>query len=51
MNEVDNIMLSDEYWDEEDYHCPSKARMCREKELYDRTELEDFEDEYEGEDY
>lgn len=38
-------MVVDSEWDESDYHVPSKARMRREKELYDRTEMEDFEDE------
>lgn len=43
--QIENRMVVDSEWDEEDYHCTSKARLRREKELYDRTELEDFEDE------
>lgn len=42
---IENRMVVDSEWDEEDYHCPSKARLRREKELYDREEMEDFKNE------
>lgn len=44
MVEVENRMVVDSEWDEEEYHAPSKARLRREKKLYDRLEQEDIED-------
>lgn len=42
--EIENRMVVDSEWDEEDYHYPSRSRLRREKLLYDRMEQEDIED-------
>lgn len=36
--QIENRMLVDEEWDEEEYGVPSKARMRREKQMLDALE-------------
>jgi hypothetical protein len=38
-------MVVDSEWDESDYHYPSKARLRREKEIYDQIEMGGYDDE------
>ena len=45
MNEVENAMVVDQWWDEQDYGAPSKRRLKRLREVYDEAEMEDWEDE------
>ncbi len=45
MNEVENAMVVDQWWDEQDYGVPSKRRLKRLREVYDEAEMEDWEDE------
>ena len=45
MNEVENAMVVDQWWDEQDYRVPSKRRLKRLREVYDEAEMEDWEDE------
>lgn len=42
--EIENRMIVDEAWDEEEYHVPSKRRLKREHEAYEALEREDEED-------
>ena len=45
MNEVENAMVVDQWWDEQDYGVPSKRLLKRLREVYDEAEMEDWEDE------
>lgn len=45
MNEVENAMVVDQWWDEQDYGVPSKRRLKRLREVYDEAEMENWEDE------
>lgn len=47
-SEVDNILTTDWYWDEQEYRVPSKARMKRERQAYEEAEREDRESEFMG---
>lgn len=46
MDKVDNIMVTDWWWDEQEYRVPSKARLKREMQAYEETEREAREDEH-----
>ncbi len=46
MYEIENAMVVDWWWDEEEYHVPSKSRMKRERQAYEEVEREDRENEY-----
>ena len=41
--QIENSMVVDWYWNEIEYGVSSKARLRREKENYDREEMEDEE--------
>lgn len=41
--QIENSMVADWYWNEIEYGVPSKARIRRERENYDREEMEDEE--------
>lgn len=45
MPEIENRMVVDSEWDEEEYGVPSKARLKRMRQAYDDAEREDIEDE------
>lgn len=42
MEKVDNIMVTDWWWDEQEYRVPSKARLKREMQAYEDAEREGF---------
>lgn len=42
-SEVDNILIVDWCWDEQEYRLPSRARMKRERQAYEEAEREDWE--------
>lgn len=44
--EVDNILMLDWWWDEQEYRVPSKARMKKQRQAYEEAEREDRENEY-----
>lgn len=43
--EVENVMVVDQWWDEQEYGVPSKRRLRRMREAYEEEEREDREDE------
>ena len=43
MEQIENRMVIDSEWDEIEYGVPNKARLRREREDYDREEMEDEE--------
>lgn len=45
METVENSMVVDWWWDEQEYRVPSKARLKRERQAYEEAEREDR-DEY-----
>lgn len=38
MEQVENVMAIDRWWDEEEYRVPSRARMKRERQAYEEAE-------------
>ena len=48
---IENRMVVDEAWDEEEYGVPSKARMRREMQTLDEIEIGPTEEDYAREDY
>lgn len=42
--EVENPVVTDWWWDEHEYRVPSRARMERERKVYEEAEGEDRED-------
>lgn len=46
MEQVENSMVVDWWWDEHEYQVPSMARIKRERQAYEEAEMEDMEDEY-----
>lgn len=49
--QIENRMLVDEEWDEEEYGVPSKARLRREKQTLDEIEIGPTEEDYARENY
>lgn len=49
--EVENPMVVDWWWDEQEYRMPSRARMKRERQAYEEAEREDRENESRGQGY
>lgn len=45
MEAIENAMVVDWWWDEQEYGVPSKRRMNRLREAYEEAEMEDREDE------
>lgn len=43
--EVENAMVVDQWWDEQEYGVPSKRRLKRVREAYEEEEREEREDE------
>ena len=43
MEQVENILTIDWWWDEQEYRVPSNARMERERKAYEEAEREDRE--------
>lgn len=43
MEQIDNIMAIDWWWDEQEYRVPSKERLKRERQAYEEAEGEDEE--------
>lgn len=43
MNDVDNILTIDWWWDEQEYGIPSRRRLRRQREAYEEEEREDRE--------
>jgi len=41
--EVENIVVTDWWWGEQEYRVPSRARMKRERQAYEEAEREDRE--------
>lgn len=48
---IENRMVVDEAWDEEEYGVPSKARLRREMQTMDEIEIGPTEEDYAREDY
>lgn len=46
MEMIENAMVVDNWWDEQEYRIPSRARMKRERQAYEEAEREDRENEY-----
>lgn len=46
MIEIENSMVVDWWWDEQEYGLPSKRRLKRKRQAYEEAEREDREDEY-----
>lgn len=44
--QIENRMVVNWWWDEQEYRMPSKARMKRERQAYEEAEREDRENEY-----
>lgn len=42
---IENAMVIDPWWDEQEYGVPSKRRLRRLREAYDEAEMEEMEDE------
>lgn len=49
--QIENKMVVDEAWDEEEYGVPSKARLRREKRIMDEIEIGPTEEDYARENY
>lgn len=43
--QIENRMVVNWWWDEQEYRMPSKARMKRERQAYEEAEREDRKDE------
>lgn len=51
MEELENSMLVDWFWDETEYGVPDRNRLRRQRETYDEIErngMDGFEEEYRG---
>ncbi len=46
MEMIENAMVVDNWWDEQEYRLPSRAQMKRERQAYEEAEREDRENEY-----
>ena len=46
MEQIENPMVLDWWWDEEEYHVPSKARLKRERQAYEEAEREEDNEQY-----
>lgn len=46
MEMIENAMVVDNWWDEQEYGVPSKRQLKRMREAYKDAEMEDREDEY-----
>lgn len=44
MHDIENAMVVDSWWDEQEYGIPSKRRLNRLREAYDEAEMEEKED-------
>lgn len=44
--QIENSMVVNWWWDEQEYRMPSKALMKRERQAYEEAEREDRENEY-----
>ncbi len=42
MEQTENVMVTDYWWDEQEYRVPSRARMKRERQAYEEAEREGF---------
>lgn len=38
MEQTENVMVTDYWWDEQEYRVPSRARMKRERQAYEEAE-------------
>jgi len=41
MEEIENILVTDWWWDEQEYRMPNRARMKRERQAYQEAEREE----------
>lgn len=46
METIENAMVVDWWWGEQEYRLPSRAQMKRERQAYEEAEREDRENEY-----
>ncbi len=46
MEMIENAMVIDWWWDEQEYRVPSKARMKKQRQAYEEAEREDRKDEF-----
>ena len=49
--QIENSMVVNWWWDEQEYRMPSKARMKRERQAYEAAEREDREIESRGQSF
>lgn len=51
MEQTENVMVTDYWWDEQEYRVPSRARMKRERQAYEEAERKDGKIESRGQGY